>query len=125
MRSISLIAATLATLVLALAASAGPTAKPSLRVAVAPQLVVVGTGFEPRTLVTLRVVSPARTRRAVVRTGRAGGFTHRFPAIERCDPTSVIAVSANGATARVPVTWFTRSCISPPPIEPGVPPPIP
>jgi hypothetical protein len=122
-RSTSLIAAGATALVLTLAPSAASTTTPSLRVGAARQLVLVGTGFKPRTLVTLRVVSPAITRRAVVRTGSGGGFTYRFPSIERCDPTSVIAVGANGVTARVPVTWFTRSCMAPPPIQPGVPPP--
>jgi hypothetical protein len=123
-RLISLIAVTAVVCIVTLAqGAAASTTKPSLRVGASPQLLLVGAGFRPRSLVTLRVVSTTLTRRVVVRTGSRGGFTYRFPSIDRCDPTSVVAEAANGLSARVPVTWFTRSCISPPPIQPGVPPP--
>ncbi len=72
---------------------------------------------------TLKITSPQGTRRATVRAGALGGFTIRFPGIDRCQPNVVTALAANGASARIPVVWFIRECIPPPPLEPGIPSP--
>lgn len=97
---------------------------PKLTIGAAERLSVTGTGFTPRTFVTLRVAAPARLRVMRVRTGLRGGFTLRFDGFDRCDPLTVTAKTATGTTVRVPVVWFTRTCIDQPPIQPGVPPPI-
>ena len=99
-------------------ASAATT--PTLRIGPSSTLSVVGTGFRPRTAVSVRIVTSGVDRTSVVRTGIRGGFTLRLPALERCEPTVVVARAANGATARVPVAWFARDCIPPPPMQPGI-----
>jgi hypothetical protein len=103
-------------------ASAGTEVRsPTLRIASAETLSVVGSGFRPRSLVTLRVVGSGIDRKTTLRTGPRGGFTFRYPGLDRCEPHVVVA-TAGGVSVRIPTVWFTRSCIAPPPIEPGVPP---
>jgi len=104
-------------------AAAGPSAgatSPTLRVGTTTSLTVIGTGFKPRVLVTLRVSGSEFTRRVTVRTGLKGGFTFRFAGLERCSPHVVLAQMANGVGARVPISWFVRECPPPPPLQPGV-----
>lgn len=108
---------------LASVASGAGRVPPRLVIGLADTLSVTGTGFAPRTFVTLRVAAPVRLRVVRVRTGALGGFTLRFSGLDRCDPLSVTARTANGTTVRVPIVWFTRTCIASPPLEPGVPPP--
>lgn len=93
---------------------------PTLRVGSTSTLSVVGAGFRPRVLVTLRVVAPGLERRVSVRTGARGGFTLRFPALDRCAPNLLVAHAANGTGARVSPVWFVRECPPPPPLAPGV-----
>ena len=119
MRVLALVAALAAAAVTA----AGPTSAattPTLRIGQSSTLSVVGTGFRPRTVVTVRIVTTGTERTSAVRTGIRGGFTLRLPALERCEPTVVVARAANGATARVPLAWFARDCMPPPPIQPGI-----
>jgi hypothetical protein len=99
--------------------AAVPTA-PTLHVASGPSLVLVGTGFAPRSLVRLRVSGPGVDRRASVRVGDRGGFTTRFAGLDPCSVKEATASGANGARARVPTPWFVRECPPPPPLAPGV-----
>jgi hypothetical protein len=119
MRLIALVAA-LATVALAGGGAASGATTPTLRIAPSATLSIVGAGFRPRSVVTIRVVTPGADRTASVRTGIRGGFTIRLPALERCEPTVVVARAGNGATARVPVAWFARDCLPPPPMQPGI-----
>ena len=112
----------LAVCVLGGAASSEAATNPALRIGTTSSLSLIGTGFKPRVLVTLRVVSPAGTRTVTVRTGVRGGFTFRFPGVERCVPDLVTARAANGALAKIPIVWFLRECPPPPPLQPGTPP---
>ena len=110
-----------AAFVLALGATVGTAGtSPTLRVGTTTTLSLVGTGFTPRVLVTLRVVAPDFSRRVVVRAGAKGGFTARFPGLDRCATNMMIARAANGTGARVPISWWIRECPPPPPLQPGV-----
>ncbi len=118
-----LIGAVVAVSVFGGATSAAAVTSPTLRVGTTSNLSLIGTGFKPRVLVTLRVVSPGGTRKATVRTGVRGGFTFRFPGVERCVPDLVTARATNGALASIPIVWFVRECPPPPPpLQPGTPP---
>ena len=122
MKSRASIALLLAVAVLGGTASATAATSPTLRVGTTSNLSLIGAGFKPRILVTLRVVAPGGTRLATVRTGVRGGFTFRFPSVERCVPDVVTARASNGELARIPVVWFVRECPPPPPLQPGTPP---
>ena len=116
MRRLSVLVAAL----LALSGSAASAASsPSLRVVPGPTLALAGAGFVPRTLVRLRITSTGHVLRvASVRTGARGGFLVRFPALEPCSPTLVVASGIDGRRARVPTVWFVRECPPPPPLDP-------
>lgn len=120
MRSITLVAVALSAL--ALSAPAASATPPTLKIGMSTNLSVVGSGFKPRVLVTLRVVFPGVTRTAQVRTSRQGAFTFQFIGIERCAPDLVTARTATGSGARVSPVWFVRECPPPPPLQPGTPP---
>jgi len=124
MKARVIVAATGCTVALVGLGPAEAKVAPKLHVGTTPTLSVVGTGFAPRVFVTVRIAAPGLLRTAKTRTGSLGGFTLRFPLLERCAPVSVTARTANGIAARVPVAWFTRECVPPPPVQPGVPPPI-
>jgi hypothetical protein len=98
----------------------GPGPGATIRVGPTRGFSVIGTGFRPKVLVTLRVIAPGLDRRVTVRAGVRGGFTLRLPGLARCEPRSVTARAANGAGARIPVTWFVRECPPPPPLQPGL-----
>jgi len=114
----------LTTFAVAVAAAAAVPAtagtSPALRIGTTTSLTLIGTGFKPKALVTLRVVGPEIARRVTLRTGLKGGFTYRFPTLERCSPNLVLAQAGNGVGARVPLSWFVRECPPPPPLQPGI-----
>jgi hypothetical protein len=114
---LSVLLATIFVVATAIPARAG--AAPTLRIGPTNGLSVIGTGFRPQALVTLHIVGAGVERRATVRAGARGGFVHRFPGLERCTPDLVIARTANGVSARVPIPWFIRECPPPPPLAPG------
>lgn len=116
--AISLVLA-LAVVVIGGPSSASAATPPAIRVGTSPTLSVIGAGFKPRGLVTLQLGGTDFSRRVTVHTGARGGFTHRFPSIERCAPNFVIARAPNGVGARVPVRWFVTECPPPPPLQPG------
>jgi hypothetical protein len=108
----------LSALAVGLATSSAAATAPTLRLGSTTGLALVGSGFKPRVLVTVRVVAPDFTRRVVVRAGPRGVFRVTLPALDRCEPTLVVARAANGAVARVPVPRLVRDCMPPPPIQP-------
>ena len=112
------IALVLSVVAVGFATSSAAATAPTLRLGSTTGLALVGSGFKPRVLVTVRVVAPDFTRRLVVRAGPRGGFRVTLPALDRCDPTLVVARAANGATAAVPVARIVRDCMPPPPIQP-------
>jgi hypothetical protein len=93
---------------------------PTLRVASGPSLVLVGTGFMPRSLVRVRVTGPGVDRSLSVRAGAKGAFTTRFAGLDPCAVKQATASGAGGTRARVPTPWFVRECPPPPPLAPGV-----
>jgi len=107
---------------LAAAAPGTVATGPTLRIGAGTDLSLIGAGFKPRILVTLRIQSSEFTRRVTVRSSTRGSFVIRFPALERCAPRYVTARAANGVDARVPVVWFVRECPPPPPLQPSTPP---
>jgi hypothetical protein len=117
-RKVGLLALSLSAVVAGLATSSAAGTTPTLRVGSAPALSLVGSGFKPRVLVTVRVVAPDINRRMIVRAGPQGGFRVLLPGLDRCEATLVVARAANGATARVPVARIVRDCMPPPPIQP-------
>ncbi len=98
------------------AASSGA---PTLRVGNGPFMVLVGSGFAPRSLVRVRVTGNGIDRRASVRTNLRGGFVTRFPGLDRCSVKQATARTIGGVLARVPPPWFIRECPPPPPLAPG------
>ena len=124
MRIVILAVCSVVSLGLAGMASGAGQIPPRLTIGAAERLSVTGTGFAPRTFVTLRVAALARLRVMRVQTGPRGRFTLRFDGFDRCDPLLVSAKTATGLTVRVPIVWFTRTCMDGPPVQPGVPPPI-
>jgi hypothetical protein len=93
---------------------------PRLRVASGSSLVLVGTGFAPRSLVRLRVTGPGVDRRASAKASARGGFTTGVTVLYPCSIREATASAANGTRARVPTPWFVRECPPPPPLAPGV-----
>lgn len=124
MRIAALVASALLLLGLAGTASGGARVTPKLTVGATKGLAVVGTGFRPKTFVTVRVAAPVRLRVLRVQAGPRGGFVVRFGELDRCEPLSITARTPSGTIVRVPIVWFTRTCMSGPPLEPGVPPPV-
>ena len=104
----------------ATAAAAGGA--PTLRVGNGQFIVLVGSGFVPRSLVRLRVTGNGIDRRASIRANLRGGFVMRFPGLDRCSVKQATARTIGGALVRVPPPWFIRECPPPPPLAPGVDP---
>jgi hypothetical protein len=102
--------------------SAPASTSPTLRPGAAPVFSVIGIGFRPKTLVTVRVVGEDLARRARVRVGARGGFVVRFPGVDRCSPTAVVARTATGRSVGIPTWRLTRDCVPPPPLTPGASP---
>lgn len=94
-------------------------AAPTLRVGNGPFMVVVGSGFAPRSLVRVRVRGEGIDRRASIRANLRGSFVTRFPGLDRCAVEQVTARTIGGALVRVPPPWFIRECPPPPPLAPG------
>lgn len=110
----------LALAVVSPAATASSAAAPTLRIATAAQLTVVGAGFPPRGLVRVHLVGPGLVKRSFVRTNAAGAFVLRFSGLEPCSLESVVAITSSGTRVRVPTAFFVRECPPPPPLAPGV-----
>jgi hypothetical protein len=91
---------------------------PTLRVGNGPFMVLLGSGFAPRSLVRVRVSGNGIDRRASVRASLRGSFVTRFPGLDRCAVKQVTARTAVGALVRVPPPWFARECPPPPPLAP-------
>ena len=105
----------------ALAGGAGGAAPgPTLRVATGPSLVIVGAGFEPRTVVRLRVTGLGVDRGATVRASGRGSFTVLFDGLGSCSILQATATARNGTRARVPIPRFLRECPPPPPLATGM-----
>jgi len=108
----------------AVSAGAGSTAAssgaPTLRVGNGQFLVLVGSGFAPRSLVRVRVTGPGVDRRTSVRASIGGSFVTRFNGIDPCSVQEATASAiVGGARARVPRPWFLRECPPPPPLAPS------
>ena len=97
--------------------ASGPT--PTLRIGSGPFVVVVGSGFAPRSLVRVRVTGNDIDRRASIRASLRGSFVTRFPGLDRCAVKQVTARTTSGVLVRVPPPWFVRECPPPPPLAPG------
>ena len=109
----------------AVSAGAGSTAAssgaPTLRVGNGQFLVLVGSGFAPRSRVRVRVTGPGVDRRTSVRASIGGSFLTRFNGIDPCSVQEATASAIiGGARARVPRSWFLRECPPPPPLAPSV-----
>jgi|RhiMethySRZTD1v2_1073278.scaffolds.fasta_scaffold69783_3 hypothetical protein len=101
-------------------AASGST--PTLRIGNGPFMVLVGSGFAPRSLVRVHVTGNGIERRASIRANLRGYFVTRFPGLDRCAVKQVTARTIGGALVRVPPPWFIRECPPPPPLAPGVDP---
>jgi len=97
-------------------------ATPTLRIGNGPFMVLVGSGFAPRSLVRVHVTGNGIERRASIRANLRGYFVTRFPGLDRCAVKQVTARTIGGALVRVPPPWFIRECPPPPPLAPGVDP---
>ena len=121
---IALVSVLAAVALVAVPAGAGSGAAssdaPTLRVGNGEFLVLVGSGFAPRSLVRVRVTGPGVDRRTSVRASIGGRFVTRFTGIERCSVKEATASAFGGARARVPRPWFLRECPPPPPLAPSV-----
>ena len=95
---------------------------PTLRIGNAPFMVLVGSGFAPRSLVRVHVTGNGIERRASIRANLRGYFVTRFPGLDRCAVKQATARTIGGTLARVPPPWFARECPPPPPLAPGVDP---
>jgi len=95
---------------------------PTLRIGNGPFMVLVGSGFAPRSLVRVRVTGNDIDRRASIRANLRGSFVTRFPGLDRCAVKQVTARTTSGMLVRVPPPWFIRECPPPPPLAPGVDP---
>jgi len=113
----------LAVVVLVAVAGAGSGAAssgiPTLRVGNGEFLVLVGSGFAPRSLVRVRVTGNGIDRQALVRASLRGSFVTRFADLDRCAAKQVTARTMGGVLVRVPPPWFIRECPPPPPLAPG------
>jgi hypothetical protein len=122
---LALVAAVLAAAVAAAVAEAGD--RPALRLVNTPSVVVQGSAFRPREVVSIVALTPRGEKRVVVRAGRRGGFGVRLGSgIRPCGvPLIVRAVGAGGSrvTFRIPARPCPTSPVrARPHIE--VPPPI-
>lgn len=104
------------------AAVAASASTPTLRIGNGPFMVLVGSGFAPRSMVRVHVTGNGIDRRASIRANLRGGFVTRFPGLDRCAVKQATARTTGGALARVPPPWFIRECPPPPPLAPGVDP---
>ena len=95
---------------------------PTLRIGNGQFMVLVGSGFAPRSLVRVRVTGNGIDRRASIRANLRGAFLTRFPGLDRCAVKQVTARTIGGVLVRVPPPWFIRECPPPPPLAPGVDP---
>jgi hypothetical protein len=95
---------------------------PTLRIGNGPFMVIVGSGFAPRSLVRVHVTGNGIDRRASIRANLRGTFVTRFPGLDRCAVKQVTARTIGRALVRVPPPWFIRECPPPPPLAPGVDP---
>ena len=96
---------------------------PTLRIGNGPFLVLVGSGFAPRSLVRVHVTGKGIDRRTSIRANMGGSFVTRFHGFDRCAVKQATASTiVGGALARVPPPWFIRECPPPPPLAPGVDP---
>ena len=101
--------------------TAASSGAPTLRVGNGQFLVLVGSGFAPRSLVRVRVTGPGVDRRTSVRASIGGSFLTRFNGVDRCSVQEATASAIiGGARARVPRPWFLRECPPPPPLAPSV-----
>ena len=98
------------------AASSGA---PTLRVGNGPFMVLVGSGFAPRSLVRVRVTGNGIDRRASVRTNLRGRLRHPLARSRPLTVKQATARTIGGVLARVPPPWFIRECPPPPPLAPG------
>jgi hypothetical protein len=97
--------------------SAGAATEPTLRVVPGSTLAVHASGFVPRTVVRLRVMSSGKVLRVVfVRAGVAGGFTARLQLTPACGVIVVSAMGTRDRRAHV-ATGVARLCPPPPPIR--------
>jgi hypothetical protein len=115
---VSLVAASL--LATTLAVGGGDRSKPTLRVARAAPLALVGNHFRARERVRVTVKAAGMRRAKAVRAGRRGRFVARFPAltVDRCNADwFAVATGATGSRAAVKLPQL--QC--PLPLAPGSP----